>query len=191
MIKTATWISALACATGSTLVTGKLGATYSLDNGVRTIRRDGNFYTQERAGRFFLLGNGGSLAIASHIATDFGLCGWPSIALTDAVALTSHTNDFGASENFIKQLSLLRVGRDDIVVALSCSGKSLNMIRACEWAVAQDCLVYTFSGFDPDNLLRKLGHRNFYVPAKQYGIVQLAHESILHMACDMEAGVEL
>jgi D-sedoheptulose 7-phosphate isomerase len=136
-----------------------------------------------------LFGNGGSLAIASHIATDFSLAGWPSIALTDAVALTSHTNDFGPELNFTKQIELMRPSPRDTFIALSCSGKSPNILDAVRAARAIfGSYIVTLSGFDSDNPLRRLGQVNFYVPAHEYGFVQLAHESILHAACDIENG---
>ena len=69
---------------------------YHLDTGVLSIREVAQSRINE-GGRFILFGNGGALATASHIATDFSLAGWPSIALSDVVALTSHTNDFDFS----------------------------------------------------------------------------------------------
>ena len=107
----------------------------NLDTGVLSIRRAAKLRINE-GGRFILFGNGGSLAIASHIATDFALAGWPSIALTDAVALTSHTNDFGPEANFTKQIELLRPRSVDIFVAMSCSGKSANILDAVRTARA-------------------------------------------------------
>ena len=76
----------------------------------------------------------------------------------------------------------------DIFVALSCGGKSANILSVAHAAGAARCYVLTFSGFDGDNPLRRMGHLNFYVPAHEYGFVQLAHESILHAACDIENG---
>lgn len=131
-----------------------------------------------------LIGNGGSLAIASHLATDFSLAGWPALALTDSVAITSHTNDFGAESNIAKQLELLRITPDDVIVAMSCSGKSPNIICAVSNAIISGCDVYTFSGFERGNHLSTMGKVNVYVPSHSYGIVQLAHEAILHAICD-------
>jgi len=183
---TQAWIETLRRVTAGTLVTGteRDPIIISLDQGVLKLTHRIN----ERLGRVILFGNGGSLAIASHIATDFALAGWPSIALTDAVAITSHTNDFGPAANFTKQLELLKIGYDDILIALSCSGKSANIIDAVKFARAAGNYVVTLSGFEPDNPLRRLGSLNFYVPAHEYGFVQLAHESILHAACDIENG---
>ena len=193
---TQSWIARLQQVTASTLVTVPLNAetmessALSLDSGILSIRGAAKLRIKDsvRPGRFILFGNGGSLATAMHIATDFSLAGWPSIALTDAVALTSHTNDFGPEANFTKQLELMHGTSNDIVVAMSCSGKSPNILDAVHAARAFDCLVITLSGFEPDNPLRLLGDLNFYVPSREYGFVQIAHESILHAACDIENG---
>ena len=191
---TQAWIATLQRVTASTMVShdprALTFAPINLDTGVLSIRGAAKLRIKE-GGRFILFGNGGSLAIASHIATDFALAGWPSIALTDAVALTSHTNDFGPEANFTKQIELLRPRSVDIFVAMSCGGKSANILDAVRTARAACnglCYVLTFSGFDSDNPLRRMGHLNFYVPAHEYGFVQLAHESILHAACDIENG---
>ena len=184
---TQAWIATLQRVTASTLVTPD--AATSLDSGVLSIREAAKRRIKDGGGRFVLIGNGGSLATAAHIATDFALAGWPSIALVDAVAITSHANDFGLEASFTKQFELMRLGPNDIVVALSCSGSSPNILDAVRAARGACNFRYvTFSGFDPDNPLRRLGDLNFYVPAHEYGFVQLAHESILHAACDFEEG---
>lgn len=185
---TETWVSDLHTVTRATTASDSDGVTMSLDKGVLALRRLAHTHINDGGGQFMLAGNGGSLAIAAHIATDFCLCGWPSIAMTDAVTLTSHTNDFGAEANFSKQLELSRILEDDILIVLSCSGKSPNIIDAVRYAKASGHKVITLSGFESDNPLRSLGDLNFYVPSFRYGWVQLAHESILHAACDIEAG---
>lgn len=184
---TRAWLGTLNQVTLATIATDGAANPCSLDEAVHRLRVSAKACVG-RDGRFILFGNGGSLAIASHIATDYMLCDWPSIALTDAVALTSHTNDFGPEANFTKQLELLRLHTHDIIVALSCSGKSPNILDAVRFAKARHNPIITFSGFEPDNPLRLLGDLNFYVPSREYGFVQLAHESILHAACDIENG---
>jgi len=185
---TETWVSALSRMTMATTVSDDGGRVKSLDEGVLAFRRLAAHHITDNGGQFILAGNGGSLAIAAHIATDFCLCGWPSIALTDAVTLTSHTNDYGAEANFSKQLELSRILVDDILIVMSCSGKSPNILDAVRFAKSEGHKVVTLSGFEHDNPLRSLGDLNFHVPAFRYGWVQLAHESILHAACDIEAG---
>ncbi len=189
MGKVTQWIDALAAASSRTIVKGISGGVYTLDEGVDQLRRDANYCVKSSGGRIILIGNGGSLAIAQHIATDFCLSGWPSIALCDPVAITSHTNDFGSNWNFSKQLELYRIDRGDILIAMSCSGNSQNIIDAVNHA-RHKCDVYTFTGMGIGNPIRKMGKLNFWVPSNHYGIVQLAHESILHAACDIEAGRE-
>jgi D-sedoheptulose 7-phosphate isomerase len=188
---TQAWIDALARVSAATIVSGDArNAAFTpvtLDAGVLKFRHVAANRTS-RGGRIILIGNGGSLAIAMHIATDFALAGWPAIAFGDPVALTSHTNDFGSEANFSKQFELIKLSYADMVVAMSCSGKSANIIDAVKFARAAGNYVVTLTGFEPDNPLRLLGSLNFYVPASEYGFVQLAHESVLHAACDIENG---
>lgn len=176
-----TWIDSLHRVTRSTVITDNLSGLFSIDQGVGLLRA-------KMGGRTtYLIGNGGSLAIAAHIATDFNLSGLKSVALIDPIALTSHANDFGVAAMFTKQLECAPTRMGDVLICLSCSGKSANIIDAARFGHASGMAVVTFSGFEHDNPLRSLGELNFFVPAHQYGFVQLAHESILHAACDMEA----
>ena len=186
------YLETLRRVSGATIVTGDARnvafVPLSLDEGVLRFRRVAANRCS-RGGRIILIGNGGSLAISMHLATDFGLTGWPAIALCDPVALTSHTNDFGPEANFSKQLELIKISYADMIIAMSCSGKSANIIDAVKLArAAGNNYVVTLTGFEPDNPLRLLGSLNFYVPAHEYGFVQLAHEAILHAACDIENG---
>lgn len=175
------WMQTLANVIGAAIVTDTHDniMPLSLDLGIERLRDAMRFRTT------YLVGNGGSLAIAAHMATDFNLAGLRSIALVDPIALTSHANDFGVAM-FTKQLEML-ARPNDVLIALSCSGKSPNMIDAARFAHANGMSVITFTGFEPDNQLRLLGALNFFIPARQYGFVQLAHEAILHAACDLEA----
>ena len=105
---TQTWITRLQRVTASTVVTIPFDSRdddphLSLDSGVLSIRGA----AKTRGGCFILFGNGGLLATAMHIATDYSLAGGRSIALADPVAITSHTNDFHSELNFTKQIELL------------------------------------------------------------------------------------
>lgn len=182
-----TYIDTLAGVTARTVVIygggiiggGKPGVL-TLDQGVGIIR------TAMRTTRMtFMAGNGGSLAIAAHMATDFNLNGMPTTALTCPVAATSHANDFGVESIFVKQLGWFAKANDNLIV-MSCSGNSPNIVEAAQYAQRQGIRVIALTGFDANNKLRKLADLYFYVPAHQYGYVQLAHETILHAACDLE-----
>lgn len=180
-----TWFSILASAASNAIVTDADNNEVSIEEGIVRLR-----VVMRGAKMTYLIGNGGSLAIAMHLATDFNLTGWPSIALCDPVALTSHANDFGVEAMFTKQLETWRPGTDDVLIALSCSGRSPNIIKAVEYARKRGLIVVTLTGSLTGfpSKLSTLGGLNFYVPSRSYGIVQLAHEAILHAACDIEAG---
>lgn len=171
----------LANATLSAIVTDNQIRMYSVDHGINCLRAKMSGQTT------YLIGNGGSLAIAAHLATDFNLAGLKSVALVDPIALTSHANDFGIESMFTKQLECAPTRVGDVLIALSCSGKSKNIIDACHFGHATGMAVVTFTGFEHDNPMRSLGDLNFYVPSSQYGFVQLAHETLLHAASDFEA----
>lgn len=130
--------------------------------------------------RVIFVGNGGSAAIASHMAIDYSKNGGVrALALNDPAALTCLANDFGYEQVFAKQIEY-QAQSGDVAVLISSSGKSRNMLFAAQSARSAGCLVITLSGFDRDNPLRKLGEVNFYVPSRDYGVVEISHLAILH-----------
>jgi len=139
--------------------------------------------------RLLFVGNGGSAAIASHMAADFQKAGAiSSLCFNDGPQVTAIANDIEYEEVFAQPIRYH--GRDgDVLFAISSSGESGNIIRAVEAAKGFGLKVVTFSGFDPQNAPRKLGHANFYVPSRRYGVVETAHLAIVHSLLD--AAVEL
>jgi len=130
--------------------------------------------------QIFFVGNGGSAAIASHMAIDWSKNGGVrSQALNDPAALTCLSNDLGYDQVFAWQLERLATFAS-AVVCISSSGKSLNICNAAVAAKNKGCSVVTLSGFEKDNPLRYLGHANIYVPSSDYGVVECAHLAILH-----------
>ena len=73
----------------------------------------------------------------------------------------------------------------DILIAISSSGNSENIINAVNSAYAKKCNVITLSGFSHKNKLRNLGYLNFYVPSESYGHVEIIHLSVLHSIIDI------
>lgn len=135
-----------------------------------------------QARRILFIGNGGSAAIASHMAVDFSKHGRvPALAMNDPVSLTCVANDYGYEEVFAQQLQW-HSNALDVLVALSSSGCSPNICRAVEIfkPMNMQASVITLSGFDADNPLRKLGNVNFWVDSMDYGIVECTHQAILH-----------
>ena len=129
-------------------------------------------------------GLGGSAAIASHVVIDLNkAAGVRAVALNDPAALTCLANDLSYQEVFATQIAWH--GRPgDVLVAISSSGKSINILQAVEAARAARMRVVTFSGFRGDNPLRLSGDLNFYVPSDRYGFVELAHQILLHAVTD-------
>lgn len=134
--------------------------------------------------RIFFVGNGGSAAIASHMAADYQKNGgMPTMCFNDAASLTCISNDLGYEQVFWTPLKHhARLG--DVLFAISSSGESKNILAAAAYARDHRMNVVTLSGFEPDNMLRGIGGANFYVPSKSYGTVEIAHLAILHSLLD-------
>ena len=132
----------------------------------------------------FFLGNGGSAAIASHMTADFMKNGgMNTYSLYDNSVTTCMGNDYGYEYIFSRPMEFL-VKEHDLVVAISSSGKSKNILYAIEAAKKKHAEVITFTGFKPDNKARQLGDINVYVPCEKYGIVESIHNLILQQIVD-------
>lgn len=135
--------------------------------------------------RLFVVGNGGSAAIAIHTITDYANAGGlKTVDLMSPSLLTCMANDYGYENVFAKPIEMFAEA-GDMLFAVSSSGKSPNILNACESASAKKCRVITFSGFSPDNPLRKLGILNFYVPSTHYGFVEITHQILIHCILDL------
>jgi D-sedoheptulose 7-phosphate isomerase len=135
--------------------------------------------------KLLFVGNGGSAAIASHQAVDYWKNGGlRAMAFNDASLLTCISNDYGYPSVFEKPIQMF-AEPGDVLIAISSSGRSSNILNAVEAARQKNCAAITFSGFSPDNDLRSLGDINFYVPSSSYGYVEIAHLTILHCALDI------
>jgi D-sedoheptulose 7-phosphate isomerase len=150
--------------------------------------RDAAHNAHDAGNKLIYIGNGGSAAIASHLAIDYSKNGGiRSLAFNDASALTCLGNDLGYENVFAKQLDFhARPG--DLLIAISSSGKSPNILAGVATARARDCGIVTFSGFSEDNDLRRTGDINFYVRSCEYGFVELAHLSLSHAILDLDKG---
>ena len=135
-------------------------------------------------GKLFFIGNGGSAAIASHMATDFWKnTGIRAMTFNDSVLLTCVSNDEGYQHVFERSIEMFAEPKD-VLIAISSSGKSENILRAVAKAKEKKIAVITFSGFQPDNPLRSRGEINFYVPTCHYGHVECIHHFLCHSFID-------
>jgi D-sedoheptulose 7-phosphate isomerase len=160
---------------------------------------------RERGARIFFIGNGGSASTASHFANDFavGTRTWHkpfrAMSLTDNQAvLTAIGNDFGYERIFEIQLQTLMC-EGDVVVAISASGNSENLLRAITYANENGATSVGLTGFDGGRL-RGLAHLALHVPTShgEYGPVEDAHLILDHLvanylllACRTRAGEAL
>ena len=133
----------------------------------------------ETSGKILLCGNGGSAAVAIHIGNDLVKQGKSAFALHDPAVTSCLANDEGWERVFSDQI-LAHAKQQDIVVTISSSGRSLNILQASYAAKEKGAQLITLSGFEATNPLRSMGDHNYYVPSFNYGIVEVAHLAILH-----------
>ena len=131
------------------------------------------------------VGNGGSAAMASHAAVDLTkTAGIRAINFNEADLITCYANDYGYEQWVLKALESY-ADEGDLVVLISSSGKSPNIVNAARYAVTRGLKLVTFSGFSSTNPLRSLGSLNFWVNSDSYNIVENSHLVWILSACDM------
>ena len=134
--------------------------------------------------QLFFIGNGGSSAIASHMTADFMKNGgMKTYSLYDSAVMTCISNDYAYEEVFSKQLGFL-VNKGDMLVAISSSGNSGNIVYAINTVKHKGGKVVTLSGFKADNEIKVMGDYSVYVPVEHYGIVESVHNLILQQVVD-------
>lgn len=140
---------------------------------------------KNRKSQLFFIGNGGSSAIASHMTADFMKNGgMNTYSLYDNAVTTCMGNDYGYEYIFSRPMEFL-VREGDLLVAISSSGNSANIINAAKTARLKGAAVITFTGFEPNNNAKQMGDVNVYVPCKKYGIVESIHNLILQQVVDL------
>lgn len=141
--------------------------------------------TTENKGIVYVIGNGGSAGIASHFCTDLvKTLNIASMTLTDSNLLTCISNDYGYENSYMSPLKVLMT-KKDMLVAISSSGKSANIINAANFAKEIGAKVVTLSGFGKLNPLKEIGNLNFYLNKSDYGLVEMGHFFILHTIVDL------
>ena len=160
-------------------VTDLAGTTLSLEEGAdRAVQM---FVDVRSASRKVMLGgNGGSSAIVSHVENDLSESSKVrAMVFTEQPVLTARANDHGYGSVFERPIEMW-AEPGDLLVTVSSSGKSENIIRALQMARSKGCDLMTFSGFAADNPSRLLGDLNIYVPSSDYVYVETAHTALLH-----------
>lgn len=168
----------------ATQVTARDGLSVDSEEGVsRVVNLALTAQANDR--KLMFIGNGGSAAIASHLAIDYWKNGGiRATAFNDPALLTCLANDYGYECVFEKTIDVM-AQHDDVLVAISSSGCSRNILNGVKAARQRRCSVVTLSGFAPDNPLRRLGDLNFYIPTAAYGFVEISHLAIGHAVLDL------
>ena len=161
------------------------GATsYSYEDGIKLLV---DIFTKHKksGSKVYFIGNGGSAAIASHMTADFMKNGgMNTVSLYDNAVTTCMGNDYGFEDVFSKPLSFL-VSEGDLLVAISSSGKSQNILNSIDVAKSKGLNTISFTGFDSDNPVRSSSDAGVYIPSHKYGIVESIHNLILQEIVDL------
>ncbi len=163
--------------------TGKSGASLDAESGIAATlkilaeaRKSGN--------NVYVVGNGGSAAVASHVVVDFvNVAKLRASTLHEPSVITCMANDYGYENVFSRQLAY-SAKPHDVLIAISSSGRSMNIRNSVAQMVENGGKIITLSGFAHDNPLRSLGDINFWLDSSDYGMVEIGHQFLLHNIAD-------
>ena len=135
---------------------------------------------RDRGGNLFLVGNGGSAGVVSHILTDFiNVNKLNARTLHESSLLSCMSNDYGYENSFSEPLSTL-AREKDLLIAVSSSGRSPHIHNAVKSVKKTGGEAITLSGFSEDNPLRSMGDLNVWLDSTNYGLVEIGHLFYLH-----------
>ena len=143
--------------------------------------------TIENGGHVYAAGNGGSASICDHLCCDWmkgtALAGKPSLKVhslpANGAILTALSNDFSYEQCFSKQLEYLATEKD-LIILISCSGNSPNVVEAAQFARSKNLPIIGMTGFSGGKL-KELASVSLHVLVSNYGIVEDAHQSLMHV----------
>jgi D-sedoheptulose 7-phosphate isomerase len=133
------------------------------------------YLQSKKRGRVIVVGNGGSAAIASHITIDLNNAAKiKALNLNDPSLITCYANDYGY-ENWVTKALISLVQKNDVVILISSSGNSMNIVNAAKFLKSKNFFLITLSGFSKNNKLIKYGDINLWCNSKKYNIVEATH----------------
>jgi D-sedoheptulose 7-phosphate isomerase len=139
-------------------------------------------------GRIILAGNGGSAGIVAHAAVDFTKqAKIPATTFNEPGLITAFSNDYGY-ELWVQKAFEFYAQPHDVLILVSVSGMSKNLVNAANYALKKGHKVITFTGKKNTNTLRQLGDINFWVNSSAYNIVEGLHMIWLTTIVDMIIG---
>ena len=135
--------------------------------------------------KIYFFGNGASAAFANHMALDFSKNGKIlSRSLSDSAMLTALSNDYTYENAMLEYLKIEGVTIDDLVITISSSGNSPNVLNVLKYCQENKIKTLAFSGLKNDNKSITIADYSIYVPMKTYGMVECIHQIFLHLILD-------
>jgi len=138
--------------------------------------------------KIIFMGNGGSAAMASHCSVDLTKnAGIRAVNFNEADLLTCFSNDYGYDLWCEKALKFYSKP-SDVVVLISSSGNSMNIVNAANFSKNNNLPTITFTGFEENNKTKQIGDINLWVNSKAYNIVEMTHHIWILAIVDMIIG---
>jgi len=137
--------------------------------------------------KVYIVGNGGSASIASHVSVDFAkVARVPSSTFNNSNLITCFANDYGY-ENWVVEAIKAYTNINDLIILISSSGTSKNIVNAAQYCKDNNIDLITLSGFTKDNPLSTLGNVNFHIESTEYNYIEMSHHIILLALVDIFA----
>jgi D-sedoheptulose 7-phosphate isomerase len=138
--------------------------------------------------KVIIVGNGGSAAMASHVSVDLTkMCRIRAINFNEADLLTCFSNDYGY-ENWVQKALSFYADKKDLLICISSSGESKNIINGAKFAKRIGCKIITLTGFKQTNKVKKIGHVNLWLDSNNYNLIEMTHHvwllSIVDKICN-------
>jgi D-sedoheptulose 7-phosphate isomerase len=135
--------------------------------------------TNKIGGTIFIVGNGGSASIASHAAVDLTkAANITATTFNESSLLTCLANDYDY-KHWVAKAFEFYLNPNDLVILISSSGQSENIINGAKKAKEIGVQIVTFSGFSAQNELRKMGNVNLWIDSSKYNIIEIVHQTWL------------
>ena len=145
---------------------------------------------RENSNKIFFFGNGASAAFANHMALDFSKNGKIlARSLSDSAMLTALANDYTYELAMLEYLKIEGVNKDDLVITISSSGNSPNVVSVLNHCKENNIKSLALSGLKQDNKSIILADYSIYVPMKTYGMVECIHQIFLHLILDQSMDI--
>ena len=140
---------------------------------------------RKKGGKVYIVGNGGSSSIASHVSVDFAkVARVKSSTFNNSNIITCFANDYGY-QNWVVEAVKAYMSKKDIIILISSSGTSKNIVNAAKYCKKNNIKTITLSGFKKNNSLSKLNNINFYINSNHYNFIEMSHHIILVYLVDV------